>query len=161
MRAFAVALTIVAASAGVEARAQSGGSVAKPPEDAATLEKAISDAPGPIGCWVNPSGDRLLDCEARERGIAAFKDLYARDKRRAIAAIQRRFDEIPSPKGGYFPILAAVQVKDKAFVPMLKKLAERQKENDLAVWALEAVRVIEGVPCSQVPAPKKLKEICM
>jgi hypothetical protein len=108
------------------------------------------------------SGDRLLDCEAREKGIAAFKKLYEADKKRAIAALQRRFDEIPSPKGGYFPILAAVKVKDKAFIPMLKKLAEAQKENVMGTtWAPEAISGIETGKCTRTPpVPSNLREIC-
>jgi hypothetical protein len=128
--------------------------------DADSLEKAVVDAPGPVGCYTNPAGDRLTDCEAREKGLSAFQKLYDTDKARAIKVLQKRFDEIPSPKGGYFPILAAVKVKDKAFVPALKKLADSQKENDLGTFATEAARLIETGKCSQVPPPRKLAEIC-
>lgn len=130
--------------------------------DVAVLEKSVIDAPGPVGCWTNNSGDRLIDCESREKGLSAFKKLYAADQKKAVAALQKRFDEIPSPKGGYFPILAAVQVKDKAFVPMLKKLAETQKENVMNVWATEAISVIETGKCSRTPpVPMNLREICL
>lgn len=129
--------------------------------DASSLEKQIIDAPGPVGCYTNNTGERLIDCETRERGLTAFKKLYESDKKKAIAAIQRRFDEIPSPKGGYFPILAAVTVKDKAFLPALKKLAADQKENQLGVYATEAMRLIETGKCSQVPPPPALRELCM
>lgn len=131
-------------------------------EDPAQLEKAVSDAPGPVGCWVNNSGDVLEDCETREKGLDAFKRLYAVDKKRAAAALQKRFDEIPSPKGGYFPILAAAQVKDKDFIPMLRKLAAAQKENIMAVWANEAISVIETGKCTRTPpVPRNLRELCM
>lgn len=130
--------------------------------DPAVLEKAVIDAPGPVGCYYNVSGDRLLDCEAREKGLNAFKALYKADPKRAIAALQRRFDEIPSPKGGYFPILVAAKVKDKAFVPMLKKLTETQKENVMGnAWAPEAISVIETGKCTRTPpVPSNLREIC-
>lgn len=130
--------------------------------DVAVLEKSVLDAPGPVGCWTNNSGDRLIDCESREKGLSSFKKLYAVDPKKATAALQKRFDEIPSPKGGYFPILAAVQVKDKAFVPMLKKLAEAQKENVMNVWATEAISVIETGKCTRTPpVPMNLREICL
>ena len=132
-----------------------------PTPDLAALEKAVEDAPGTIGCYVNPSGERLEKCEKREAGIDAFKKLYEIDHDRAVAALSRRFDEIPSPKGGYFPILAAAQVKDKAFLPMLSKVAESQKDNDLGLYATEAAKLIETGKCSQVPPPPKLKELCM
>lgn len=131
-------------------------------EDPAALEKLVSDAPGPVGCWVNPSGDVLTDCESREKGLSAFKALYELDKKRAAAALQKRFDEIPSPKGGYFPILAAAQVKDKEFVPMLRKLAAAQKENVLGLWANEAIAVIETGRCTKSPpVPVNMRELCM
>lgn len=151
------------ASISVTAFAQAGKTAAPAADaDPAVLEKAVIDAPGPVGCSYNVSGDRLLDCEAREKGLNAFKRLYETDKKRAIAALQRRFDEIPSPKGGYFPILAAVKVKDKAFVPMLKKLAEAQKENVMGTtWAPEAISVIETGKCTRTPpVPSNLREIC-
>jgi len=130
--------------------------------EVAVLEKTVVDAPGPVGCWMNNSGDRLIDCETREKGLIAFKKLYETDKTKAVAALQKRFDEIPSPKGGYFPILAAVQVKDKAFVPMLKKLADAQKENVMNVWATEAISVIETGKCTKKPpVPTNLREICL
>src|SRR2546428_90036 len=124
--------------------------------EADSLEKAVADAMGPVGCYSNPVQDRIADCESREKGLSAFEKLYGLDKARAIKALQKRFDEIPSPKGGSFPILAAAKVKDKAFLPALKKLAESQKENDLGTFASEAARVIETGKCSQIPAPKKL-----
>lgn len=142
------------------AHAQAKKTDAKP-VDATSLEKQIIDAPGPVGCYTNNSGEPLKDCETRERGLAAFKKLYESDKKKAIAAVQRRFDEIPSPKGGYFPILAAVSVKDKAFLPALKKLAAEQKENQLGIFATEAARLIETGKCSQVPPPPALRELCM
>ena len=128
--------------------------------DPAALEKTIADAPGPTNCYQNTTGDRLIACENREKGISAFKKLYEIDKARALVAIKKRFDEIPSPKGGYFPILASVQVKDASLVPMLKKVATAQKENDLGLFASEAARVIETGKCSKLPPPKKLQEIC-
>src|SRR5206468_12513158 len=121
----------------------------------ATLEKTIADAPGPVNCYTNTTGDRLTACEQREKGISAFKKLYEIDKARAVASLKKRFDEIPSPKGGYFPILASVQVKDAAFVPMLKKVATAQKENDLGLFAGEAAKVIETGKCSKLPPPNK------
>ena len=131
-------------------------------EDPAQLEKLVSDAPGPVGCWVNNSGDVLKDCETREKGLSAFKRLYELDKKRAAAALQKRFDEIPSPKGGYFPILAAAQVKDKAYVPMLEKLAASQKENVLGLWANEAIAVIQTGKCTKKPpVPVNMRELCM
>lgn len=145
------------AAAQVPAKGEKGAT-----PDVAVLEKSVLDAPGPVGCWTNNSGDRLIDCETREKGLSAFKKLYAADQKRAIAALQKRFDEIPSPKGGYFPILAAAQVKDKAFVPMLKKLAESQKENVMNVWAKEAISVIETGKCTRTPpVPMNLREICL
>lgn len=132
-----------------------------PKNDPVSLEKAILDSPGPVGCWTNNTGDRIYDCEAREKGLSAFRKLYETDKKRAIAAIDKRFAEIPSPKGGYFPILAAVQVKDKAFLPALKKLASEQKENALGLYASEAIRLIETGKCSKVPPPPNLRELCM
>ena len=128
--------------------------------DPAALEKIVADAPGPTNCYTNTSGDRLTACELREKGLSAFKKLYEVDKSRAIAALKKRFDEIPSPKGGYFPILASVQVKDAAFVPLLKKVAVAQKENDLGLFAAEAAKVIETGKCSKLPPPTKLREIC-
>lgn len=129
--------------------------------DVAALEKAVADAPGPVGCWTNNTGEPIAMCEDREKGLEAFKKLYATDKAKAVAAIQKRIDEIPSPKGGYFPILAAATTKDKAFVPMLKKLADKQKENALGTWATAAIAVIETGKCTQSPPPAKLREICM
>lgn len=129
-------------------------------QEIASLEKAVADAPGPVSCYQNTSSARLTSCENREKGLAAFKRLYALDKGKAIDALNKRLEEIPSPKGGYFPILAAAQVKDKAFVPALKKVAQSQKENDLGLYANEAIRVIETGKCSKTPAPKKLQEIC-
>lgn len=153
-----VAVLLIAGALPVSAGAQAKGEKVDP----AVLEKAVVDAPGPVGCWTNNSGDRLLDCESREKGLNAFKKLYELDRRRAIAAIQKRFEEIPSPKGGYFPILAAVTVKDKAFVPMLQKLAEEQKENVMAEWAKEAISVIETGKCTKAPpVSTRLREICM
>ena len=128
--------------------------------DPAALEKTIADAPGPVNCYANTTGDRLTSCEQREKGISAFKKLYELDKTRAVAALKKRFDEIPSPKGGYFPILASVQVKDAAFVPMLKKVATSQTEHDLGLFAGEAAKVIEPGKCSKLPPPNKLREIC-
>lgn len=159
----AVFVLIVGTVTALSAHAQSSkGRETKKGVDLAVLEKAVIDAPGPVGCWTNNSGDRLLDCETREKGLNAFKKLYGADKKRAIAAIQKRFDEIPSPKGGYFPILAAVTVKDKAFVPMLEKLAKDQRENVMNIWATEAISVIETGKCTRTPpVPANLREICM
>ena len=157
-------MTSILLLASVSVAHAQGKTDAKPdpkPVDTASLEKQIIDAPGPVGCYTNNTGERLNDCETREKGITAFKKLYESDKKKAIAAIQRRFDEIPSPKGGYFPILAAVTVKDKAFLPPLKKLAVDQKENQLGVFATEAIRLIETGKCSQVPPSPALRELCM
>ncbi|HVO29776.1 MAG TPA: hypothetical protein VMV18_03535, partial [bacterium] len=145
-------------TAALAAQPPAAANVEKP--DLAALEKLVADAPGPISCYQNTSGERLEKCENREKGLTAFKKLYEADKTRAIAALKRRFDEIPSPKGGYFPILAAAQVKDKEFVPMLKKVATSQKDNDLGLYATEAMRVIETGKCSKSPVPNKLREIC-
>jgi len=140
--------------------AQPPADVGQDKSDPAALEKTIADAPGPVNCYSNTTGDRLTACEQREKGLSAFKKLYEIDKARAVAALKKRFDEIPSPKGGYFPILAAVQVKDASFVPMLKKVAGAQKENDLGLFAAEAAKVIETGKCSKIPPPNKLREIC-
>lgn len=163
-RRVSIAVAAVLGSLSFAAFAQTGktGAPAVADSDPAVLEKAVIDAPGPVGCYYNVSGDRLLDCEAREKGLNAFKALYKADPKRAIAALQRRFDEIPSPKGGYFPILVAAKVKDKAFIPMLKKLAESQKENVMGnAWAPEAISVIETGKCTRTPpVPSNLREIC-
>ncbi len=165
MRRFAILVAFLAATIPPAMAADPGNRAPSdkqlPKNDAASLEKAILDSPGPVGCWTNNTGDRIYDCEAREKGITAFKKLYESDKDRAIAAIEKRFAEIPSPKGGYFPILAAVQVKDKKFLPSLKKLATEQKENALGTFASEAIRLIETGKCSKVPPPPNLRELCM
>lgn len=159
-RAVAALLVVFGTMSIAVAQPAKGSKDAAP--DVAILEKAVVDAPGPVGCWMNNSGDRLIDCETREKGLIAFKKLYEADKAKAIAALQKRFDEIPSPKGGYFPILAAAQVKDKAFIPMLKKLAEAQKENVMNIWATEAISVIETGKCTRTPpVPTNLREICL
>jgi hypothetical protein len=159
---FVAAIAILSLSAASALAQQPAKPAAAPAKvDIAALEKAVSDAPGPVGCWANNTGEPITMCEDREKGLSAFKKLYEADKAKAIAAIQKRIDEIPSPKGGYFPILAAVTTKDKAFVPMLKKLAEKQKENSLGTWATEAIAVIETGKCTQTPPPTKLREICM
>ena len=161
-RFFAAAAVLSLLSGAALAQAPKDAAAPVEKEDPAALEKLVADAPGPTNCWFNTSGDRLLDCETREKGLTAFKKLYELDKKRATAALQKRFDEIPSTKGGYFPILAAAQVKDKAFVPMLKKLAAGQKESPLAVWAKEAASVIETGKCTRTPPlPQNLREICM
>lgn len=159
--------TLAAWGAAIVASAAVSSAVAQPAQkkgprpDAAALEKAILDAPGPVGCWTNNTGDVIKDCEQREKGLSALKTLYAADRTRALAAIQKRFDEIPSPKGGYFPILAAVQVKDKALLVPLKKLAKEQKDNALGTYANEAIRILETGKCSQTPPPARLRELCM
>ena len=43
-----------------------------PKNDPASLEKAIVDSPGPVGCWTNKTAERINDCEAREKGLSAF-----------------------------------------------------------------------------------------
>ena len=155
LAALAVFLAVPVLAAQPPATAPTADSV-----DLGSLEKVVADAPGPVSCYTNTSAERLTRCEDREKGLTAFKKLYEVDKSRAIAALKKRFEEIPSAKGGYFPILAAVQVKDREFVPMLKKVAVSQKENDLGLYATEAARVIETGKCSKVPPPKKLAEIC-
>ena len=160
MRIVPLAVALAAVSLTLVARAAQPPAAVPASEDAGALEKTVADAPGPVNCYQNTTGDRLTACENREKGLAAFKKLYEIDKTRAIAALQKRFDEIPSSKGGYFPILAAAQVKDKAFLPGLKKVATSQKGNDLSTFATEAARVIETGKCSQIPPPRKLAEIC-
>jgi hypothetical protein len=128
--------------------------------DPASLEKRIAEAPGKVGCESSASAVPDPACRERQEGLDAFRDLYALDKARAIAALQKRFDEIPSPRGGYFPILAAARVKDRAFLPPLRKVAESQRENDLGTFASEAARLIETGRCSEAPPSPRLREIC-
>lgn len=159
LAAWGAAIVTCAAVSAAQAQAPVQKKGARP--DLASLEKAILDAPGPVGCWTNNTGDVIKDCEQREKGLTALKNLYAADRKRALGALQKRFDEIPSPKGGYFPILAAVQVKDKALLVPLKKLAKEQKDNALGTYASEAIRILETGKCSQTPPPARLRELCM
>lgn len=129
-------------------------------EAPAKLEVMILEAPGPIGCYTDVRPIRLVDCEEREAAVAAFKKLVKTDKKRAYAAVEKRFAEIPSAKGGYLPILLSVVSGDKHFVAHLQALQQKQPKSELAKMAAIAEQRLTTGACAE-DTPKHYAELCM
>lgn len=129
-------------------------------ETPAKLELIILEAPGPVGCYTDVRPMRLTDCEEREAAVDAFKKLNKIDEKRATAVVVKRFEEIPSPKGGYLPILLSVVSGDKGYIPYLKKVYDANPKSELGQMAkVAAIRINTG-KCSK-QTPRRFAELCM